>query len=482
MSYMCGYDVRDVFVGEDLHLETAGRRLDVAALAAFQDAFLGHVILPGNPAYDRARRVWNGMIDRRPALVAQCSCVADVREAVRFAREHRLLLSVRGGGHSVAGFATCEGGMVLDLGLMREVTVDPALRVANVEGGALLSELDASAQRFGLACPVGVVGHTGVGGLTLGGGMGRLQRKYGFTIDNLLAVEMVAADGRLVRSDEDENADLFWALRGAGANFGVVTSFKFRLHPVGPNVVQGLVLFPIERALELAKLARDLATNAPDELSFSMGFGVASGPSASAAKLEGRPVVHLEATHCGPVDEAMAYLWRIRRGNPPIDTFAPKSYVTVQLMEDDLLAWGHRFYMKNAFLPALSDEVVRICADRVSKAPGACWVSVMAQGGAIARVADDDSAFAGRQAAFWCSVETLWDDPSRDGEFVGWARATMAELKPFTTGGGYVNDVVESGQEVVRSIYGEAKHQRLIGLKRLWDPTNLFRLNQNLRP
>ena len=451
-------------------------------MAAFAQAFEGLAILPGDPDYEQARVVWNGVFDRYPACVARCGSVKDVVTALRFAREHELAIAVRGGGHSAAGFSTCDGGMVVDLRPIQGVSVDAGRRVAHVGGGAHLSQLDGATQSFGLACPVGVIGHTGVGGLTLGGGMGRLQRRYGLTIDNLLGVELVTADGRLVRANKDENSELFWGLRGAGANFGVVTSFQFRLHPVGPAIVQGVVIHPIEQAHDLTAQFRDLAATSPDEVTMSLEFRVATDHPPFAPGMAGWPVVLVEATYCGPVGRADRYLRSLREAKPLLDTLQPRSYLVVQTRKDETLAWGHRFYMKNAFVPALTDEVVDVCAARVSDAPGNCSVSFIAQGGAMARVPGDATAFAGRGAAFWCGVETVWDERSQDDAYIGWGRATMAALKPFTGAGHYVNDVVESGEDIVRAIYGDAKYGRLAALKREWDPDNVFRLNQNVLP
>jgi FAD/FMN-containing dehydrogenase len=459
-----------------------GHDLDRAALAAFADEFGGRIVLPSDPDYDQARVVWNAIFDRFPACIVQCGGVRDVVAALRFAREHELTIAVRGGGHSAAGFSTCDGGMVLDLRPIQGVAVDSLRKTARVGAGAHLSQLDEATQAVGLACPVGVIGHTGVAGLTLGGGMGRLQRRYGLTIDNLLGVELVTADGRLVRADENENSELFWGVRGAGANFGVVTSFFFRLHPVGPAVVQGVIAHPVERAHELAGQFCELVAAAPDELMMSLEFRVATEHPPFAPGMAGRPVVLIESTYCGPVERSDRYLRPLRAGKPVLDTVQPRSYLAVQTRKDVMLAWGHRFYMKNAFFPAITDEVVDLCVSRICDAPGHCSVGFMAQGGALARVREDAMAFTGRSAAFWCGVETVWDEPTRDDAHIGWGRATMAALKPFTSRGHYVNDVVEAGEDVVRGIYGDTKYQRLVALKRAWDPDNVFRLNQNVNP
>src|SRR5215831_13745549 len=364
------------------------RDQDRSAFSAFADSFGGRLVLPGDPDYHRARVVWNAIFDRYPACIAQCGSAADVVAAIRFARERQLRVAVRGGGHSAAGFSTCDDGMVLDLRPIQGVHVDPERKVAWAGGGAHLSQLDEAAQEAGLACPVGVIGHTGVGGLTLGGGMGRLQRKHGLTIDNLIGVDMVTADGQVIQADQHENRELFWGVRGAGANFGVITSFRFRLHPVGPAIVQGVVIHPIERAHELAEVFREMVSVAPDELMMSLEFRVATEYPPFEPGMAGRPVALIEVTYCGAVEEADRHLGALRAGNragnPVVDTVQPRSFLAVQTRKDETLAWGHRFYMKNAFFPAITGQVVDLCASRICDAPGKCSVSFLAQGGQIA--------------------------------------------------------------------------------------------------
>ena len=450
----------------------------MAALASFSEAFEGEVVLPGSAGYDAARIVWNGMVDRRPAVVARAAGVEDVRRTVRFAREQELPIAVRCGGHSVAGFSTCDRGVVLDLSLMREVRVDPARRTARVAGGALLSQLDAAAQAHGLVCPVGVVGHTGVAGLTLGGGMGRLQRRFGFSIDNLRSVELVTAEDRVLTVSEDEEPDLFWGIRGAGANFGVVTSFEFDLHELGPVVTQGFVDYPAERGHEIAGRVREYLETAPDEVFVS--FGVTTGTADDGEDQVGRPVPYVGAVYSGSPDAAEEVLRPLRDHGPLVDTFRQVSYLDLQTSGDEEMAWGKRFYMRGGFLAELSDDFVDAALANVSTSHGA--ITLWAQGGAISRVPEDAMAFTGREAPFWLGVEADWDDPAEDDAMIGWGRATMAALEPFTTAGHYVNDMVETGQDVVRSIYGDAKYERLVGLKRAFDPDNVFHLNQNIEP
>jgi hypothetical protein len=443
--------------------------------SALRETFAGEVVVPGDSDYDAARAVWNGMIDRRPALVARPTGAEDVATVIRFARERDLVLAVRGGGHSIPGFSTCDDGVVIDLSLMRGAHVDAGQRVAQVNGGAHLGELDDAAQAVGLVCPVGVVSHTGVAGLTLGGGMGRLQRRFGLTIDNLLSVDLVTADGRMVRASEDENPDLFWGLRGAGANFGVVTSFRFRLHPMDGTITFGSVVHPIERARELAGLYGALMETGPDELWASFNLGLEAG----------RPVAQIGVCHCGSIEDAERDLAQLRSFGPPVvDSIGPKPYLEVQRMNDEPQAWGHRFYMKSGFLPSLPDAVVDLSVEAMSRVPEEtdCGIFLWSCGRAYGAVPEEAMAFSGRDAAFWFSAEAMWEDAAQDEACRAWARATIDEVMPFTSAGIYVNDVSEAGEDVARSVYGDTKYERLVALKRVWDPDNVFRLNQNIRP
>jgi FAD/FMN-containing dehydrogenase len=456
--------------------------LDMSAVSEFREGFAGELVLPGDPEYDATRIVWNGMIDRYPAIVARCTGAADVVRAVRFARDRNLIVAVRSGGHSVGGFSTCDDGILIDLSRMRGAQVDPEERIARVNGGALLGELDGAAQAFGLACPVGVVAHTGVAGLSLGGGMGRLQRRHGFTVDNMLSVEVVTAGGRLVHVSEEEHPELFWGIRGAGPNFGIVTSFEFRLHPVGPEVIHGRLAFPMERAREAAAVVREAARTAPRDLFLSMGFGLAEEEDGLGTEMIGRPVALVGATHWGSPEDADRDLRPLRSLGPLADGIAPRPYLSVQTAADEAMAWGKRFYMKGGFLADLAEEAVDACADQAAEQPRGCAISLWSQGGAVADVPEEAMAFTGRNAAFWVGAEAFWTDPEADRAHMDWGRRTMDALAPFTAAGQYVNDVVETGDDVVRGIYGTAKYDRLVALKREWDPDNVFRLNQNIRP
>ena len=439
----------------------------------FRARIAGEVVEPGHPEYEAARKVWNGVADKRPAMVVRCASVQDVITAIRFGRERGLAVAVRGGGHSVAGFSTCDGGMVIDLSRMREVAVDPARKRATAQGGAHLSQLDQAAQAHGLVCPVGVVGHTGVAGLTLGGGMGRLQRKFGLTVDNLLSVDLVTADGVALHVSEEENTDLFWGLRGAGANFGVATSFEFQLHPLEGTIFQGMVAFPIDRSREVAAAVREFVAIHPD-VHVALAF-------TKADELEGRPVFAVGSTHAGGVAQAEHDLRPLREMHPLIDTFDARSYLAVQAMADEVLGWGQRFYTKAGFLSDLSDGVVDICAGVVETIPPGAELSMWAFGGAVGAVPDDAMAYTGRHAPFNVSAELVWTDPALDESRIAWGRAAIAQLKPFITTGQYVNDVVEAGTDPAQ-IYGAAKYERLVDLKRKYDPDNFFRLNQNVKP
>jgi FAD/FMN-containing dehydrogenase len=447
-------------------------------IATLEDRFSGEIVLPGDAGYDDARAVWNGSIDRRPALVVRPTGADDVVTALRFAREQELLVAVRCGGHSIPGLSTCDDGIVIDLSRINGVQVDPESRTARVGGGSLLAALDGAAQEHGLVCPVGVVSHTGVAGLTLGGGMGRLQRKLGLTIDSLLSVDLVTADGRVVRASEDENAELFWGVRGAGPNFGIVTSFEFRLHPFDGEVTHGTVTVPIERVEEIAERFRELVETGPDELWTS--FALTARPAAP-----GGAVATVAVLHLGAPPDAERDLAALRALDSPLeDSIEPRPYLATQRMMDAPMAWGQRFSYKSMFLASLPDELLGTWTEQMSRFPEGAdgGFSIWAWGRAIAAVPEDATAFTGRDAAFWAAAEAFWTDPAVDDACRSWTRAGSAAAEPYATIGRYVNDVIETGDDVVRSVYGNMKYERLVALKREWDPDNVFQLNQNIRP
>ncbi len=451
-------------------------------LRRFSDTFRGEIIAPGDGGYDAARRVWNGMFDRRPALIVRPATVADVQAAVRLGRDQDWAIAVRGGGHSMSGMSTCDDGLVIDLSLMRGVMVDPRATSARVNGGAHLSELDTAAQAHGLVCPVGIVGHTGVGGLTLGGGMGRLERRFGYTIDNLVAVELVTADGRLVRATDTEEPDLFWAIRGAGANFGVVTAFEFRLHPFGPDLVRGAHAFAATQVHEAWAVFRELSESAPREVAgITISFNPPAVEDDEPPELRSGPYILIGWAHTGPQEAAerdLASLFTI----PAVQqTLSRMPYLDVQGMFDEEMAWGHRFYSKAAFGNDLRPATLDALVDHVAKITGDAYVSAWGQGGALRDLPDEAAAFTGRSASFWMIAECLWDGQERDAEMKAWARSAIAIVQPEAVTGNYVNGDSDPGTDL-SAVYGEEKRRRLVALKQAWDPDNTFRLNQNIRP
>ena len=440
------------------------------------------IITPADNAYDDARKVWNAMIDKRPAAIVKASSVADVVAAVNIARDAGALLAVRCGAHSGPGFSTCDGGIVLDLSPMNSVRVDPKQRTAVVAGGALLGDLDRASQEHHLATTVGVVSHTGVGGLTLGGGMGRLQRKYGLTIDNLLACDVVTAAGDIVRASADENPELFWGLRGAGHNFGVVTSFEFQLHPVGPNVLAGLAVYPIEQAVDAAGHYRDWAGLLDDDVISGLQFTTIPESMPFTPEIYGMKALIVISMHVDGNTSPDVLAPITSFGTPAHQMIVPLPYLMLQSMADDAFGWGQRGYVKGGLLPDLTDSAVKVAVEAIQSAPGPhADVAFLQFGGAIARVPEDATAFSGRGAGFVGNVETMWSDPADDNAHMSWTKDSFGALTPYMEAANYVN-LVEEPDADLHGVYGNAKYDRLVALKRHWDPGNLFRLNQNIAP
>jgi len=453
------------------------------AVERLRRTLAGDVIVPGDGAYDDARRVWNAMFDRRPAVIVRPASAPDVATAVRYGRDHDLEIAIRAGGHSNAGHSTTDGGLLIDLSRLRGVTVDPERRLARAGGGALLGELDVAAQAHGLVCPIGVIGHTGVAGLTLGGGVGRLQRKLGLTIDNLRAVELVTADGRIVRVSDTEEPELFWGIRGAGPNFGVVTAFEFELQPFGGVLHRGVRIYPGNQAREVWAMVREFAATAVDEISPILGIARAQPESAYPASVAGGPIVVVSYNHCGEASTVERDLAPLRAGPKPVsssDTSEP--YLTVQTAHDLVMAWGHRSYIKGAYANDLRPETLDALVDVAAEAPVGCSFGATVQGGAIDRVPDDATAFPGRSARFEISADSSWEDPALDAACTDWVRRAMAVTERDATVGRYVNEIAESGPEETRLIYGDEILAQLAGLKRAWDPDNVFHLNHNVAP
>ncbi len=456
------------------------RRRDLDQL---RRSFRGDIITPADATYDEARRLWNALHDRRPGVIVRPASGDEVATAVRFGRDHGLEIAVRSGGHSLAAFTGREGGMVVDLSAMRGVDVDPRSRTARANGGALLGELDVAAQAHGLVCPVGVVGHTGVAGLTLGGGVGRLQRRFGLTIDNLAAVELVTADGRLVRASDTEEPDLFWGLRGAGWNFGIATAFELRLQPFGPDLHRGVTVYPATEVHDVWEVFRDYARNAPEAVSVIFGLDRAGSDNGYPEDLRGRPIVYLAFNHSGAADAVERDTAGLRAGPKPVSsTIGSQPYLEVQTAHDLVFAWGNRSFIQgcnaDGVRPAALDELVAL----VAGAPGDGSFSVTALGGAIGRVPEEGTAYAGRAAVFDLSVDASWSDPALDDANREWVRRVMAVVEPDATLGRYANEVSDAGPEHTRLIYGDAKLARLAGLKRTWDPDNVFHVNHNVAP
>lgn len=451
--------------------------------AARRAGFAGDVIEPGAADYEAARSVWNGMIDRRPAAVLRPSTVTDVARAVRLARDRGTVLAVRGGGHGLPGFGTCDDGLVIDLSAMRSVTVDPTLRTARVGGGATWAEVDAATHPFGLATPGGLISTTGVGGLTLGGGMGWLARPYGLSCDNVLSAEIVTAAGEVVRASGIENADLFWAIRGGGGNFGIVTEFEFALHPVS-TVTAGLLLFPIERALEVARAYRRWLEDVSDACTTMLIFLSAPDEEFVPVGLRSRPAIAIAGCHVGTIEEAAAELAPLRALEPASDLYETVRYPAFQQAFDADAPAGRRYYFKGGFQTALPDEIVEEIVGWMRRRPSLRnELDIHHLGGAVARVGEDATAFADRRSPFTYNVIASWDDPSDDEANRDWARALSRELDRFGSGRAYVNFTTDSAEAgSVEAAYGRERHDRLVAAKRRWDPSNLFRLNQNVRP
>jgi len=459
--------------------------LGADAIRGFVERVRGAVLRPGDRGYDDARVIWNGLIDRRPAAIVQPTGAADVVDAVDFAREHGVLLSVKGGGHNVAGNAVNDDGLVVDLSRMRGVHVDPSTRVVRVQGGATWGDVDRETQLLGLAVPGGVVSTTGIAGLTLHGGVGHLRRKHGLSIDNLISVDIVTADGRLRRASAAENEDLFWAVRGAGSNFGVVTSFEFQAHPVGPMVMVGAVFYPLEDARTLLPAWRDHMASAPEELS-SLAICWSVPPhDPFPPEHHGRAVLVLAAAYAGPIADGESVVQPLRElAEPVIDLSGPWPWVGLQCGFDALFPKGGLYYWKSRALGELSEAAIDEIADFAARRPTPLSdIVIWHHGGAMSRVGAADTAYAGRGDAFHVNGEASWSDPLQTDEAIAWGREFWDAMGRHSTGGMYLNfpGLGEEKEALVRAGYG-ANYDRLAALKATYDPTNLFRMNLNITP
>lgn len=464
-------------------LKGASTALSHEILTTLQLQLRGSLCLADEAGYDEARTVWNAMIDRRPAAVVRCHGASDVMRAVRLARDNGLLLAVRGGGHNISGNAVCEGGLLIDLSPMRSVRIDPKTRSARVEPGVTLGEFDKEAQAFALATPLGINSTTGVAGLTLGGGFGWLSRKFGFTVDNLTSADVVTADGTLLQANATDNPDLFWGIRGGGGNFGVVTSFEFKLHPIGPEVVSGLIVHPFARARELLAGYRQVAAQAPDELTIWVVLRKAPPLPFLPAETHGKEIVVFAVCYTGEPGKAQEALAPLRAlGEPIADVIGPQPYAAWQTAFDPLLTPGAYNYWKSHNFTALSDGLVDMLVDSIGTLPTAeCEVFIAQLGGASGRIAADATAFPHRDANFVMNVHTRWREREDQEASIKWARGLFAATAVHATGGVYVNFMPEDETDRVAGAYG-SNYARLMALKAKFDPDNLFRLNQNIQP
>ena len=444
---------------------------DIQLLAS---TLTGGLIGSEDVAYEAARRVWNGMVDRRPWAIARCANEGDVAAAIRFAAKRKLPISVRGGGHNVAGNAVCDDGLVIDLSPMKEIRVDPKRRCARASGGVVWGEFDVATQKYGLATTGGLVTTTGIAGFTLGGGLGYLMRSHGLACDNLLAVDVVTADGERLVASRNENENLFWAVRGGGGNFGVVTAFEFRLHEVGPLVLAGPLVHPFDRAREVLRFYRDWVRTAPDNL--TLYAGLATGQ-------DGSPRVGLRAVYTGPLEAGAHILESLRSfGAPVLDDIRPRPYLEVQRLLDSQFPPGRLNYWKANFLDEMSDQLVDTVVEAFARVPSRhSGIAFEQMGGAVARVGETETAFRHRKAAFSLLLLGGWDEPSASEANIAWVRELWERTAPLSSAGVYVNYLGSEGAERIRDAYG-VNYERLVAAKQKYDPSNFFRFNQNIHP
>ena len=454
-----------------------------ASVNKLKGAVKGELILPSDSGYDEARKIWNAMIDRRPAMIVQCAQAADVPHAISFAREHKLDISIRGAGHNIAGNAIANGGLVIDFSKMKKVTVDPERKRALVEPGATLADLDAATQKHGLATPVGINSTTGIAGLTLGGGFGWLTRQYGMTIDNLIAADVVTADGKSVRASAQENPELFWALRGGGGNFGVVTRFEFQLHRVGPEIFAGLIVFPFAQARQVLRQYREFVKTAPEALNVWVVLRQAPPLPFLPAEVHGKEVIVLPVFYSGDPAEGERLIAPLRTfGQPVGEHVGAMPYTQWQQAFDPLLTPGARNYWKSHNFTELSDKAIDTVLEYAGKLPSPhCEIFIGLIAGASNRVAPDAMAYGHRDAKFVMNVHGRWDEAAQDKTVIGWSRSFFEASRPYASSGAYVNFMTEDETERVGSAYG-ANYARLVQMKKRYDPGNVFHMNQNIKP
>ena len=461
-----------------------GITLDQGTLNDLKARLQGVLVLPGDPTYDDTRSIWNAMIDRRPALIARCRGVADVVRCVNFAREQGLTLCIKGGGHNIAGLAVCEGGFMIDMSLMRGVWVDSNKRVAHAQGGCLLSDVDRETQIHGLATVLGFVSNTGIAGLTLGGGFGYLTRRFGWTSDNVLSMEVVTAGGRVVRASEQENPDLFWGLRGGGGNFGIVTNFEYQLYPIGPEVIAGAIAWHAKDARGVLEMSRAVTDQAPPELSCAVALRIAPPAPWLPKDVHGKPIIALFVCYSGALEAGRAAVAPIKGfGSPVADIVQARPYVMHQSLLDATQPKGRRYYWKSEYLPSLEPDLLAEVMEHASRidSPHSAIV-LFAIHGAVSRFPQEHSPVGNRDAAWVINITAAWENARDDEANIGWARSAWEAVRRFSTGGTYVNFLTEEeGDERIHAAYGQ-NYSRLADVKTKWDPENFFRTNKNITP
>jgi FAD/FMN-containing dehydrogenase len=452
-----------------------GADIEAAAIEGFGAGLGGDLLRPGVDGYDAARRLYNGMVDKHPGLIVRCSGVADVLRAVEFGRAHDLLTAIRSGGHNVAGNALCDGGLVIDLSRLKGIRVDPARRTVRAQAGVTYGEFDRETQAFGLATTGGLITSTGIAGLTLGGGLGWLMRKHGLACDNLVSADVVTADGRMLTASAEEHPDLFWGLRGGGGNFGVVTSFEYRLHQVGP-VLAGLLIHPLPVARDVLRSYRDFCREAPDEL--TAYAALMHSPD------DGQPILVLMLAYAGDLAEGERIVAPLRRvGLPVADTVRPMPYCDLQRSLDPIAPSGLQNYWKSDSLRHLTDEAIDTIISHYEATPSPLALAIVEQlGGAVRRVGPGETAFNLRDDNYHFVLMSRWTDPATSESNIRWAREFAAAMRPVSTGSGYVNALSEGDGNKLEAVYGPELYRRLVALKDRYDPTNFFRVNQNIRP
>ena len=459
--------------------------LDNTLIDALQERFQGEIILPSDAGYDEARAIWNAMIDKRPALIARCINSDDVIEVVNFARDNNLLLSVRGSGHNVAGSAVCDGGVMMDLSLMKDIQVDSESGTASAQPGVVFGEMDQATQPYGLAAPGGIVSETGIAGLTLGGGFGWLTRKYGLTCDNLISAEVVTANGELLTASISENPDLFWGIRGGGGNFGIVTSFKYQLQPVGPEVLAGLLIYPLEDARDVLRYYRDFTTSAPEELGTLAVFRLAPPAPFIPEELHGKPVLAIIISYVGDVEEAQRVVQPLRDfGRPIVDGIKIKPFTEHNSSLDAGQPTGMHYYWKSEYVTEIADDAIETLVAHAAKmtSPNS-RLAVFQLGGSTQHHDEQAMAVSHRNAEYVIAINTGWADPKDTEKQIQWTRDLWTAIRPFSSGGVYVNFLsADDGEDRVRAAYGATKFERLVQLKSKYDPQNLFQMNKNIKP